>query len=174
MSTATASPVQTAPGALRLAPSAVQEFLLHEADLLDRRALDEWLALYTADCTYWVPAEPGDPDPEKRVSLFYDDRSILEDRIWRLGHPKMYSQNPPARQVRVLSAARVAPEPTEPGRLRTRTKFILFEHRLREQRTFGGEYEHTLVGADAGWRIERKVVRLAGCDTVLWNFGVPL
>ena len=58
--------------------------------------------------------------------------------------------------------------------MHTRTKFILFEHRLREQRTFGGTYEHELVPDGEGWQIARKVVKLANCDTVLWNLGVPL
>lgn len=158
-----------------LASSNVQEFLLFEADLLDRRALEDWLALYTPDCVYWMPAESPEGDPEKRISLFFDDRSILEDRVWRLGHPKMFSQNPPVRQVRVLSPPRLDTSASSDGRLVTRTKFILFEHRLREQRTFGGEYEHTLVPGEAGaYLIARKVVRLVNCDTVLWNIGVPI
>lgn len=157
------------------APADVQAFLMLEADLLDTRELDAWLALYTQDAVYWVPAEAGESNPEERISLFYDDRSILEDRIWRLGHPKMFSQNPPVRQVRVLSVPLVhGTEHPQHDRIVTRTKFVLFEHRLREQRTFGGEYVHTLVKQDGEWFISRKVVRLVNCDAVLWNIGVPL
>lgn len=160
----------------------VQAFLLLEADLLDRRELDAWLSLYTKDAVYWMPAEPGEPDPEQRISLFYDDRSILEDRVWRLGHPKMFSQNPPARQVRVLSTPVLANAGTsesedandDASRVIVRTKFVMFEHRLREQRTFGGEYVHTLVDHGDGWRIARKLVHLVNCDAVLWNIGVPI
>jgi benzoate/toluate 1,2-dioxygenase beta subunit len=166
----------------------VQAFLLLEADLLDRRELDAWLSLYTKDAVYWMPAEPGEPDPEQRVSLFYDDRSILEDRVWRLGHPKMFSQNPPARQVRVLSTPVLADvnesvsggsdgnddDNDDAPRVIVRTKFVMFEHRLREQRTFGGEYVHTLVDHGDGWRIARKLVHLVNCDAVLWNIGVPI
>jgi ethylbenzene dioxygenase subunit beta len=152
----------------------VQQFLLMEADLLDQRRLDEWLALFTQDAVYWVPAEHGNPDPQRRISLFYDDRSILEDRIWRLGHPKMFSQNPPVRQARVLSIPTLREGSVEGGRVVTSTKFVLFENRLREQRTFGGTYEHHLVRQDGHWMVERKVVRLANCDAVLWNIGVPL
>ncbi|SIT40725.1 Aromatic-ring-hydroxylating dioxygenase, beta subunit [Paraburkholderia piptadeniae] len=156
------------------APADVLAFLMLEADLLDAREFDAWLALYTRDAVYWVPAEAGDSNPEERISLFYDDRSILEDRVWRLGHPKMFSQNPPVRQVRVLATPVQQGEPAQDDRIVTRTKFVLFEHRLREQRMFGGEYEHTLVKQDGEWCIERKVVHLVNCDTVLWNIGVPL
>jgi benzoate/toluate 1,2-dioxygenase beta subunit len=86
----------------------------------------------------------------------------------------MFSQNPPVRQVRVLSHPLTAAGRDETSGLVTRTKFILFEHRLREQRTFGGEYEHTLRREGSGYRIARKTVRLVNCDGVLWNIGVPI
>jgi benzoate/toluate 1,2-dioxygenase beta subunit len=158
----------------RLASDDVHEFLLKEADLLDRRHLQDWLALFTQDCVYWMPAESPEGDPERRVSLFFDDRSILEDRIWRLDHPKMFSQNPPVRQVRVLSHPLMDAAGEGASECTTRTRFILFEHRLREQRTFGGEYEHTLRREGSGYRIARKTVRLVNCDGVLWNIGVPI
>jgi 3-phenylpropionate/cinnamic acid dioxygenase small subunit len=161
-----------------LAPAVLQEFILHEADLLDRLELESWLSLLTADAIYWVPAEPGQTDATRRISLFYDDRSIMDDRIWRLRHPKMFSQRPPARQVRVVSNFTVAPGTTldvpEGAVIDVRSKFILFEHRLKEQRTFGGVYEHGLVRSGDDWKIARKTVRLANCDAVLWNLGVPL
>jgi len=174
----TLDPVQAPAGdaahSWRLATDEIHEFLLQEADLLDRRRLQDWLALFTQDCVYWMPAESPGGDPERRVSLFFDDRSILEDRIWRLDHPKMFSQNPPVRQVRVLSHPLMATGGDETAGLVARTKFILFEHRLREQRTFGGEYEHTLRQEGSTFRIARKTVRLVNCDGVLWNIGVPI
>jgi ethylbenzene dioxygenase beta subunit len=159
-----------------LVPAAadVQAFLLLEADLLDRRLLDDWLSLYTQDAVYWMPADRGETNPETRISLFYDDRSILEDRVWRLGHPKMFSQNPPVRQVRILSTPVLTEEVHDGSSLSVRTKFIMFEHRLREQRTFGGEYVHSLERHGEQWRIARKVVHLVNCDAVLWNIGVPI
>lgn len=157
---------------LSAAPAAIVALLMHEADLLDERALEAWLGLFTQDALYWVPADHGDSDPLRRVSLFYDDRSIMEDRVWRLGHPKMFSQNPPARQVRVLSTPMV--EACGPDTMSVRTKFVMFEHRLREQRTFGGVYLHELVRLQEAWMIRRKVVHLVNRDTVLWNIGVPI
>ena len=45
------------------APSAAIEtltqFLNHEARLLDGGRFDDWLALFTADATYWLPLEQG-------------------------------------------------------------------------------------------------------------------
>lgn len=159
----------------RVAPAEIQEFLLHEAALLDARAFDAWLQLLTDDAIYWVPAEHGQTDPDRRISLFYDDRSIMNDRIWRLGHPKMFSQVPPAHQVRVISNFTTADAvAADAQRVVVYSKFIMFEHRLSEQRTFGGDYEHVLVRAGDDWRIARKTVRLVNCDAPLWNVGVPL
>jgi benzoate/toluate 1,2-dioxygenase beta subunit len=49
------------------------ERFIDEARLLDDRFRD-WLALFTDDGAYWVPAERDQPTPHGRVSLFYDDR----------------------------------------------------------------------------------------------------
>jgi len=169
---ADAAPV-TVPTPQPMAPPEIQAFLLMEAMLLDARRLEEWLALYTADCVYWMPAEEGQAEAESRISLCYDDRRIMEDRIWRLRHPKMFSQTPPARQVRLVSNMVMGADATA-ERPVVESSFIMFEHRLREQRLFGGRTEHVLVRTADGLRIARKTVRLANCDAPLWNIGVPL
>ena len=53
-----------------LTRSEVEDFLYHEAALLDDWQLDDWLALYTADARYEVPATdlPRDASPDS--SLF--------------------------------------------------------------------------------------------------------
>ena len=164
-----------APPLPNLAPPNICALLYLEAQLLDSRRLEEWLALLTPDFTYWVPAEHGQTDAEGRISLVYDDREILEDRIWRLKHPKMFSQNPQARQVRLVSSiltAGTVADDTEA--IAVQSKFIMFEHRHAHQRVFGGDYEHALRRVDGHWRIASKTVRIANCDAVLWNVAVPL
>ena len=58
-----------------------EDFLLHEARLLDEARFDEWLALFTPDAQYWVPSEPKQQSPHDTVSLMYDDRRLLETRF---------------------------------------------------------------------------------------------
>src|SRR3990167_9474748 len=67
-----------------------EQFLLHEARLLDEGKFDDWLALFSADGWYWVPSEPGQDNPHDTVSLIYDDRRLLETRVRRLASPRMY------------------------------------------------------------------------------------
>src|SRR5437773_668151 len=44
-----------------------EQFLLHEARLLDEGKFDDWLALFTADGWYWVPSEPEQDNPHDTV-----------------------------------------------------------------------------------------------------------
>src|SRR5215470_8214387 len=49
--------------------SEIEQFLYHEAWLLDQGRLDEWLALYTDDATYWIPLEANQTDPLTTSSI---------------------------------------------------------------------------------------------------------
>lgn len=51
-----------------LTRSEVEDFLYHEAALLDDWQLDDWLALYTADARYEVPATDLPRDAKKAAS----------------------------------------------------------------------------------------------------------
>ena len=57
----------------------VQKLILREAQLLDNMQLDDWLALYTDDATYWVPIDET-TDPLKESSIIYDNRLRLAMR----------------------------------------------------------------------------------------------
>ena len=66
-----------------------QRLLFDEAAALDQRRWDDWLALYTEDCEFWVPAWKSEDvptgDPGSEVSLvYYDSRAGLEERVWRI------------------------------------------------------------------------------------------
>ncbi len=77
-----------------------EQFVLHEARLLDEAKFDEWLALFTSDGWYWVPSEPDQANPHDTVSLIYDDRRLL-------GDPHPQAREP----ADVLAGAALAHEP---------------------------------------------------------------
>src|ERR1700732_4582614 len=79
-----------------------EQFLVHEARLLDEGRFDEWLGLFTADAWYWVPSEPNQANPRDPSPLMYDDRRLLETRIRRLASPRIYSQEPRSRTSRMI------------------------------------------------------------------------
>jgi len=98
-------PRSTPPLAAGLDLHRCEQFLIHEARLLDEGKFDGWLTLFTPDAWYWVPSEPDQPDPHETVSLIYDDRRLLETRVRRLASPRMYSQEPRSRTSRIVGAA---------------------------------------------------------------------
>ena len=160
-----------------------EQFLLHEARLLDDGKFDDWLALFTPEAWYWVPSEPGQADPVETVSLIYDDRRLLETRVRRLASPRMYSQEPRSRSSRMIgnvSIEETGPLPALPrmrGRIgwgcTVRSKFVMIEYRREQQRLFGGTALHRLVQADRRIMIAWKRVDLVNCDAPLDGITIP-
>jgi benzoate/toluate 1,2-dioxygenase beta subunit len=148
-----------------------EQFLLHEARLLDDAKFDDWLALFTPDAWYWVPSEPGQADPFETVSLIYDDRRLLETRVRRLASPRMYSQEPRSRTSRMIGNVTI--ETAEKAAAVVRSKFMMIEYRREQQRLFGGTAHHRLVQADGRILIAWKRVDLVNCDAPLDGITIP-
>jgi benzoate/toluate 1,2-dioxygenase beta subunit len=142
--------------------------LEREARLLDQQRYEEWLGLYAAECMVWVPtaAQPG--DPRREVSVFFDDRARLEDRIFRLGTGAAWSQVPPSRTVRFVSNVE-AFRTEERMVLMVRSNFLLSELRAGESRLLSGWCGHRLRRRQVGWEIEAKQVNLLERDQPLRN-----
>jgi benzoate/toluate 1,2-dioxygenase beta subunit len=148
-----------------------EQFLLHEARLLDDGKFDDWLALFTPEAWYWVPSEPDQADPVETVSLIYDDRRLLETRVRRLASPRMYSQEPRSRTSRMVGNVTI--EETGKGFATVRSKFMMIEYRREQQRLFGGTALHRLVQADGRIAIAWKRVDLVNCDAPLDGITIP-
>jgi 3-phenylpropionate/cinnamic acid dioxygenase small subunit len=149
-----------------------EDFLLHEARLLDDAKFGDWLALFTPDAQYWVPSEPGQTSPHDTVSLIYDDRRLLETRVRRLASPRIYSQEPRSRTSRIVS--NVSIEESRSDYVLVRSKFMMIEFRRNEQRLFGGTCFHRLAIHNDQLRIRLKRVDLVNCDAPLDGIVVPL
>jgi len=144
-----------------------EEFLYHEAQLLDERRFEEWLELFTDDAVYWVP-EGEEEDPVRRVSIAYDDRRRLHERVLRLGSGFAYAQDPPSRTCHLIGNVRVRDAETD-GELDVASSLIVAEVRRNAQSIFAGHVEHRLVPDGDGYLIRRKVVRLVNSDVPLGN-----
>jgi benzoate/toluate 1,2-dioxygenase beta subunit len=151
--------------------SRCEEFLLHEARLLDDGKFDAWLALFTPDGWYWVPSEPNQPDPFETVSLIYDDRRLLETRVRRLASPRMYSQEPRSRTSRMIGNITI--EEFDGDAATVRSKFVMIEYRREQQHLFGGTAFHHLVQVEGRILIAWKRVDLVNCDAALDGITVP-
>lgn len=152
----------------------IELFLMYEARLLDERRFEEWMALFTEDGYYWVPARPGQDNPHDETSLFYDDRELMKVRVTRLGHPGMHSQNPPSRTCHLVTNVLVEEANAEAGELVASSTFIMVEYRLDDQRVFSGRYRHKLLRHDGGFRIAWKKADLINCDSAFTSLAVPI
>jgi len=169
--TSIATPLQPGAQAAAFDTAECEQFLIHEARLLDEARFDEWLALFTPDAWYWVPSEPNQASPRDTISLIYDDRRLLETRVRRLASPRIYSQEPRSRTSRII--ANVTIEEAEGAACIVRSKFQLLEYRRETQRSFGGTCFHRLVRGDNGIQIAWKRVELVNCDAPLEGLVVP-
>jgi len=147
-----------------------EDFLVHEARLLDDARFDDWLALFVPDARYWVPSEPNQESPLDTVSLMYDDRRLLETRVRRLASPRIYSQEPRSRTSRMIGNVTI--ESMKADVVIVRSKFTMVEFRRNEQRLFAGTYTHELVKRD-GIRIALKRIDLLNCDAPLDGLVIP-
>jgi benzoate/toluate 1,2-dioxygenase beta subunit len=121
----------------------VQQFLFHEARLLDERRLGEWLALYAEDAEYWVPYAWGQQSPKDHVSLFYETKTLLRMRIDRLERELSPLESPAARVNHYLTNVVM----DEGAELTARAHLLFVEYRREEQRWFAGR---------ATWRLQRN------------------
>ncbi len=151
----------------------VEQFLFHEARLLDERKFDAWLALWTPEGRYWVPRHHEQENPFEQISLFYEDRMLRETRVRRLLNARNWSQQPVTRSSRLVGNVQIEGMDSE-GRLIVRSSLQYTEYRL-EQRQLAGHVFHKLESTeDGGWQVHLKRVNLVNCDSVFANLEVFL
>jgi|TARA_B110000263_G_scaffold89000_1_gene77774 benzoate/toluate 1,2-dioxygenase beta subunit len=87
----------------------VEQLLFLEGRLIDGRRFAEWEALWVEEGIYWVPANGDDTDPHSQVSLIYDNRSRMHNRVERYVGGKAISQQPPPRTVHLVGNVTIEP-----------------------------------------------------------------
>jgi 3-phenylpropionate/cinnamic acid dioxygenase small subunit len=150
----------------------VEQFLYREAWLLDRARFDEWLALFTDDCLYWVPLEAGQPDGVETCSIIHDDRRLLEARVRQYRHPRAHARRPFARTVHQVTNVVLAAEDAAGRELTVHSSLVMIEFRNEAQRTWGALVEHRLRRTEPGLAIARKRVDLVSSEGELDGIAV--
>jgi 3-phenylpropionate/cinnamic acid dioxygenase small subunit len=139
----------------------IEKFLFREARLMDEHRYQEWLTLWTSDALYWVPCGHEDTDPLRQVSIIYDNRAKLEDRINRLQSGSVLAQDPKPRMRRLISNVEV--ERAGDGTT-VESNFILIQARGATQYTWCGRSIHKLRQQDGGIKIAHKKVLLVNSE----------
>ena len=147
----------------------VEAFLYHEANLADESQYDDWLALWDdEDIIYWLPIGDSEYDPADRVSIIYDNRVRLEDRIARLNSGVAYAQEPKSHVRRVVSNIEIAPE-EKPGEVVVHSNMVIGEVRRGVQSVYIARQTHVLRPAGDNFKIALKKVMLVNRDEALHN-----
>ena len=139
--------------------AAVERFLYRQAEFLDGKAWDEWLALFTEDGHYWMPAEEDQSDGDGVPNIFWEDLNLMKMRIGRNNHPQAHSQAPNNRLCHVVSNTIIEHEDAN-GDVIVRSRFHCAEYLRYEVRQFTGKYRHYLKKTDDGYRIALQRVDL--------------
>jgi 3-phenylpropionate/cinnamic acid dioxygenase small subunit len=148
----------------------IETFLFHEARLLDTGRLEEWLALFTDDATYWVPLEQDQKDPYETSSIIHDDRTLLGLRVKQARHPRAHARLPLARTVHQVGNVMVLSE--SDSEITVSSTLNLVEFRNEKQRHYGARVEHRLRRAGESYRIAHKRVDLVNSEGELDGIAI--
>ena len=137
----------------------VEDFLYHEAALLDDWKLNEWQALLTDDAAYYVP--PNDlleGDHRNTLFLIADDRERIRQRVIRINDPNCHAEYPRSRTRRMISNVRIVG--VEGDLVTVTANFVCYRFRRYERvREYVGGYSYILKRAGDTFRIkERRVL----------------
>lgn len=139
--------------------ASIERFLYREAGLLDKPDLDSWLALYTEDAWYWIPAQEEQPDALNHVSHVYDDRVMMEIRRRNFVHPRASSKDWSVRCSHIIGNVRL--DESEAGdAIRVRSNQHVIVHYREEQKLYAFTATHELIHAGDSYMIRSKRVDL--------------
>jgi benzoate/toluate 1,2-dioxygenase beta subunit len=148
----------------------VEQFLYHEARLLDTGQLEAWLELFTDDATYWVPLEQNQKDPLEASSIIHDDRTLLGLRVQQARHPRAHARQPLARTVHQVGNVMVSDESNHEVKVNSILQVI--EFRNDQQRIHGALVEHRLRKTSGGFKIAHKRVDLVNSEGELDGIAI--
>lgn len=143
----------------------ISQFIFREARLQDEHRFEEWESLWTDDAIYWVPANGDATDPEREMSIIYDNRSRIGLRIRQFFTGKRYSQLPQSRLRRILGNIEVLGQEANGTRVGANT--LLYESHRRGQIVWAARTEYLLRQVDGQWRMAAKKVSLVNNDAAL-------
>jgi len=147
----------------------LEQFLFHEARLIDEQRWDEWNDLFTEEGEYWVPASPEQADAINHVSLVYETALLRAVRIKRYRHPNAFSLKPTPRCSHIVSNVMLDEYDDATGVCIVKSRFLMLQYRREQQDVFGGSYTHHLKITERSCKIKKKRVDLINCDAPLGN-----
>lgn len=148
---------------------ALTNFIMLEAQFADESRYDEWEALWSTapDAAYWVPRGPHALDPEKHVSLIFDNRSRLATRIRQLKTGYRFAQIPVSPMRRVVSNLVMRRVENEAAVYEVEANFILVEIAVQStnnQNIWAGRTLHRIRMEEGQLKLHSKRILLVNGD----------
>jgi PAH dioxygenase small subunit len=158
---------------------AVQDFLWHEAELLDDRRFEDWLALFTDDVRYTAPVsvtrKTPNPTVVDEIGFFDETIQSLTLRVKRLLTDVAWAEDPPSHTRRFVTNIRVRPTEND-DELAVRSALLLYRSRsdLGAFDLIVGERQDLLRVVEREFRIARRRTVLDQSSLSTKNLGVFL
>ena len=151
----------------------VEDFLCHEADLLDERRYEEWLALLTEDVRYWMPMRRNVKvdDLEREftregldISWFDEGKETLIRRVRQIQTGIHWAEEPVSRISHMISNVRLleaTPSWAEPAEVTVRCRFLVYRNRVEtETDILVGKREDLLRHINGEWKVAQRKILL--------------
>jgi p-cumate 2,3-dioxygenase beta subunit len=158
MQTTRAAGGDGATGVAAVSRSEVEDFLYHEATLLDEWRLEEWFTLFEPGAHYLVPStdRPGS-DPRTAQFLISDDHDRIRARVKRLNSRNAHAENPRSRTRRLITNVQVRPSGIDA--VAAMANFLIYRIRDGQVDPYVGHYVHELRLTPDGLRFtERRAI----------------
>ena len=141
---------------------AVEQFLYRQAEMLDSKAWQGWIDLFTPDGIYWMPPEPSYKTWDGQPAIFAADKNLMTVRMKRVLHPDAWSQRPVWETNHVVSNVIIEKETAD--EIVVRSRFHMMELRRDDVRHFAGSYRHELKRTKDGLRIKLQRVDMTNAQ----------
>jgi 3-phenylpropionate/cinnamic acid dioxygenase small subunit len=146
----------------------IEQFLYHEAELLDERRYEEWLDLFTEDARYWMPMRRNVPHHDGAreftregadVNWFDEGKDTLTRRVKQIRTGVHWAEQPPSRICHMVSNVQILE--AGPDEVRVKSRFLLYRNRVETETDFlVGKREDVLRRVDGTLRIARRKIVL--------------
>ncbi len=151
----------------------IEEFLYREADLLDERRYEEWLALIADDVRYWMPMRRNIKFGEEAreftragqdINWFDEGKETLTRRVKQILTGMHWAEEPVSRISHMVSNVRlieVNPSLAEPHEVIVGCRFLIYRNRVETETDFlVGKREDLLRRVEGDWQIARRKILL--------------
>lgn len=146
----------------------IAQFLYTEADLLDERRHDEWLALLADDIRYWMPmrrnVKYGETEREftreaEDIAWFDEGKDTLTRRVRQIQTGIHWAEEPQSRISHMISNVQLIA--IAPQEVTAKCRFLIYRNRVEtETDILVGKREDTLRRNGDGWLIARRKIIL--------------